>query len=88
MGEDVDEQPCRSARSQPAMRASSVLVVAHVLEHLDRDDAVEAAAGSVEVVHVRGDHARRCRGRARALLAAMKSRCGRELETAMMRARG
>ena len=30
-------------------------VVTHVLEHFDRDNAIEMSAG-VEVIHVRGDH--------------------------------
>ncbi len=44
------------ARLEPAVNpAKQFLVVAHVLEHLHRHDAIEALA-RVEVVHVRSDN--------------------------------
>ena len=50
MAEDVDEEP--AVGGQPAGDPGEQrLVVAHVLEHLDRDDAIEALAG-LERVHV------------------------------------
>eukprot|EP00475_Leptophrys_vorax_P027213 TRINITY_DN38796_c1_g1_i1.p2 TRINITY_DN38796_c1_g1~~TRINITY_DN38796_c1_g1_i1.p2 ORF type:complete len:101 (-),score=0.98 TRINITY_DN38796_c1_g1_i1:403-705(-) len=60
MTEDMDEQfaigfqPGRDPRKKP-------LVIAHVFEHLDRDDAVELLIGGinarrVKLVHVCRDH--------------------------------
>ena len=56
MREDVDEE--LPARPQPARDVcQQPLVVLHVLEHLDGDDAVEPAGLDVEAVHVAGDDA-------------------------------
>ena len=53
VAEDVDEEePVRL--QQPRQALHQRLVVPHVLEHLDRDDAVEAAVEH-ELAHVGGD---------------------------------
>ena len=54
VGEDVDEQPAVRRAASAAMRVQQRLPVAHVLEHLDRDDPVEAALRG-ERVDVGGD---------------------------------
>ena len=53
MREHVHEQ-APVVVEQAAYLRQQLLPVAHVLEHLDRDDAVEAAVG-LEAVHVGGD---------------------------------
>ena len=63
MAEEVDEQQAVVRLEHPGDARQQRLVVAHVLEHLDRDDAVEAALER-ELVHVGGDHLD-VRGRAR-----------------------
>ena len=62
MAEDVHEQAAVRLEQRRHLRHQR-LVVAHVLEHLDRHDAVEAAL-ELERVHV-GRHDRDVRGRPR-----------------------
>ena len=52
MREDVDEN--RTARSHPSCNAlEEAFIVAHVLEHLDRDDSIELPpVAEREIVHV------------------------------------
>ena len=73
--------------SEAGRCAEQGAVVAHVLEHLDRDAAIEAPAASVEAVHV-AVRTVTLRMPRRAHRASMNSRCGREFDTASMRACG
>ena len=56
VGEDVHEEAAigREPGSRPRHQFAPVH---HVLEHLDRDDAIEPG-GRIEHVHVRGDYAK------------------------------
>ena len=61
VAEDVHEQ-LAAGRSHEAIRARSCIVVPHVLEHLDRDHAIEvdcamAEIGGFNVIDIGGDHA-------------------------------
>ena len=76
-----------AVRLEPAAHAAEQRrPVAHVLEHLHRDDAVEALA-RVEVVHVPRDdvHVREPAPRGLALRSTRAAKC--ELDTAVMRLR-
>ena len=53
MAEDVDEEPSVRLEQRGDLRQQR-FVVAHVLEHLDRDDTIEAAVER-ELVHVGRD---------------------------------
>ena len=54
MREDMQEE--LTVRQQPVVDAiEEHAIVAHVLEHLDRDDAIEAPLRR-EIVHVAGDY--------------------------------
>lgn len=55
MGDDVHEEAPLGREPRPQAR-HQLAPVHDLLEHLDRDDAVELAVGR-EYVHVRGDHA-------------------------------
>ncbi len=87
MAEDVDEQ--FSAGLEPARDACQQrFVVSHVLEHLDRDAAVELPGIKIEPVHVAGDYPHMIPATRSHRCASMWARCVLELDTAVILAFG